>query len=609
MPANPTTPVAAMQGFPATLGEAVQESAERYGDRVFLRRRHSQVKEPVTFRELAKDVTRLAACLASRGILKGDRIGLMSENRSEWFVVDLAAASIGAVDVPRGADTAPGEMQFILGHSGCRIAFVENDRLALELSDRQSELPELEFICSMQATTEISGIATLPELLAEGDAWLEKNSLDPLTSRVNANDLLTIVYTSGTTADPKGVMLTHHNVLSNVRTANMVLDFSSDDCVLSALPPWHMYERMIDYVALTYGAPMVYTDRRQLKDDLANESPTVFAAVPRIWETIHDGIVNQCRKLSPRRAAMMKFVLTTCRRVGGETATTRDRLVHRALKITVLKRFQRLTGGRLRVAVSGGGALPSHVDETLLGLGFPLINGYGLTETSPVVSVRRPEENRCGTIGPPLPETAVEIRDDDGQKIMNGETGVIWIRGPGVMQGYYKNAERTRSVLADGWFNSGDLGKIDARGEIRITGRAKDTIVLASGENVEPEHIEAAIKVSPYIEQAVVVGQDRKGLGALLVVDADTLANEIPKSEWDVDGAFVRSKAVRKLIRKELDLLLTRQRGFRPSEHIATFTLMHEPMTTDNGCMTATLKVKRHIVTDRHGDTIDAMFG
>ena len=273
----------------------------------------------------------------------------------------------------------------------------------------------------------------------------------------------------------------------------------------------------------------------------------------------------------------------------------------------MLKRFQQLTGGRLRVAVSGGGALPDHVDQTLVGLGFPLLNGYGLTEASPVVSVRLPEENRCGTIGPPLPETEVEIRDEDGNRLPAGESGVIWVRGPGIMKGYYRNPERTNAVLSDRWFNSGDLGRIDERGNICITGRAKDTIVLASGENVEPEHVEAAIKVSPFIDQAVVVGQDRKNLGALLVL-ADSLENEIPREKWGIDGAFVTSDEVRKLIRKELDALLSRAQGFRPSERVATFRLMHEPMSTDNGCMTATLKVKRHVVQGRYTDAIDEMF-
>jgi len=596
-------------GFPVTLGVAVQRSAETHGDRVFLRRRHSQLEEPVTFRQMAEDVHRLAACLVSRGITKGDRIGLMSENRCEWFLIDLAAATIGAVDVPRGADTAPEEMQFILTHSGCRIVFVENDRLARELSERRAEMPDLEAVCTMLPSSDVDGVTAMPELLAEGDAWLDEHgSLEQITAAVQPDDLLTIVYTSGTTADPKGVMLTHHNVLSNARNVNMVLGCDETDRVLSALPPWHVYERIIDYVALTIGAEIIYTNRRQLKEDLAKQQPTLFAGVPRIWETIHDGIINQCRKLPPRRAALMNAVLSNCRRVGAGSAGLRDRMIHRLLKMSVLKRFQSLTGGRLRIAVSGGGSLPDHVDQTLLGLGIPLINGYGLTETSPVVSVRLPGQNRCGTIGPALPETTVEIRDEDGRKLPDGEIGVIWIHGPGVMQGYYRNPERTDAVIVDGWFNSGDLGMIDACGDIRITGRAKDTIVLASGENVEPERVEAALKVSPFIEQAVVVGQDRKSLGALLVVAADAMENEIPRAEWEPDGDFLRSEAMRKLIRAELDSLTTRSKGFRPSEQIARFTLMHTPMTPDNGFLTATLKVKRHVVQDSYGEAIDEMF-
>ena len=512
--------------------------------------------------------------------------------------------------MPRGSDTAPGEMQFILRHSGSKLVFVETDQLARDLLAHRGSLPDLEQVCTLRDETEVDGVLTIPQLLERGRQWNKKNpgALAARTERVRPDDLLTIVYTSGTTAEPKGVMLTHKNVLSNVRTANMVFDFYAEDRFLSTLPSWHMYERIMDYIALAFGAEIVYTDRRNLKKDLIEMQPTLFAAVPRIWEAIFDGFVSHCKKLPPRKRKLMEVTLRICQRIAGGRAGLRDKLAHRVLRATVLKKFAKITGGRMRVAVSGGGALPTHVDEALLGLGLPLCNGYGLTETSPVVSARPPNDNRSGTIGPALPETEVEILDDAGATLPTGEIGLIWIKGPGVMQGYYKNPQGTARVLRDGWFNSGDLGCVDRDGVIRITGRAKDTIVLASGENAEPEPLETAIKMSSLIDQAVVVGQDQKGLGALLVVAAECLEHEVPREEWKIDGPLVTSKRVHDLLRAELDTHIARDAGFRPTDHIARFRVLHEPLTPDNGLMTQTLKVKRHVIQEKFGEVIAAMF-
>jgi len=585
-------------------------AAQRHGDNVFLPRRHSRGGDPVTFRELATQARRLSAGLRSVGIGRGDRVGIMSENRYQWLLADLATASLGAIDVPRGADTAPAEMRFILDHSGCRFTFVETNRLALEMHEHLDQLQSVQRICSLESDCDVPGVLSLTDLMREGDAWLQAkpNDVDELAAQVRPEDLLTIVYTSGTTANPKGVMLTHANITSNVRRINSVFEFGPEDRFLSVLPPWHAYERIMDYIALHTGAELVYTDRRRVKDDLVAQAPTVFAAVPRMWESLHDGIMTRFQKLPPRRRALMKSMLESRRRIGQGNPRITDRLLDPILRTTMLKKIHRVTGGRLRVAVSGGGALPAHVDQCLLGLGVPLVNGYGLTETSPVVSVRTPKDNRWGTIGHPLPETTVEIRDDNRRPLSPGETGVIWIRGPGVMQGYYNNAEETDRVLVDGWFNSGDLGRIDPDGQIIITGRAKDTIVLAGGENVEPERLETAIKISPFIEQAVVLGQDRKSLGALLVVACELLEHEISREHWGIDGPFITSKEVNDLIRAELDSLLTRDQGYRSVERIACFRLIHQPMTPENGFLTQTLKVKRHVVRERYGRLIEEMF-
>ena len=242
-------------------------------------------------------------------------------------------------------------------------------------------------------------------------------------------------------------------------------------------------------------------------------------------------------------------------------------------------------------------------------MGIPLRNGYGLTETSPVAAVRLPEQTDPGHIGPPLPHTRIEVRRADGSVCGDDETGVLWIKGPQIMRGYYQNPERTREVLTDdGWFNSGDLGHRDRHGNYWITGRAKDTIVLAGGENVEPEPIETLIKTSPLIEQAVVVGQDQKALGALIVPCFEALEHEVAKTEWGQAGDVLTGETVHKLYRRELDRLVTRDNGCRPTDRIATLQVLSEALTPDNGLLTQTLKVRRHVVAERYADVIAALF-
>jgi long-chain acyl-CoA synthetase len=600
MPSFPST-------FPALLDQVVRPRA----DRVFLPRRTAQDHSPITFGRLVDDVDRLATALLDLGIRREDHVGLVAENRYEWLLIDMAMASIGVVDVPRGSDTTPTELQFILQHSGCCAAFAENDDVARELLDMQSALPQLRHVIVMADATDVDGALALGDLLRRGDEQRAEQAalLQETRGQVGPHDLLTIVYTSGTTAEPKGVMLTHDNVMSNVRVCTDVLHVTDQDSFLSVLPAWHMYERIMDYLALATGGQLVYTDRRRIKEDLQNAKPTIFAAVPRIWEMLHDGVVNTALKLQGMQGKLFRRCLQLSRKVGAGKASVLDRLQHKVLDGIVNKKVRSNLGGRLRLCVSGGGALPRHVDETFLGMGIPIRNGYGLTETSPVAAVRLPEQTGPGHIGPPLPHTSIEARKDDGSACGPNETGVLWIQGPQIMRGYYENPSRTKEVLSDdGWFNSGDLGHRDEHGNFWITGRAKDTIVLAGGENVEPEPIETLIKTSPLIEQAVVVGQDQKALGVLIVPCFEALEHEVPKTEWNVQGDVLANATVQKLYRRELDRLITRENGCRLTDRIATVQVLSDALTPDNGLLTQTLKVRRHVVAERYADVIAALF-
>ncbi|MCA3010075.1 MAG: long-chain fatty acid--CoA ligase [Phycisphaerales bacterium] len=600
-----------MASVPSTFPALLRDVVAKRSATVFLPRRRATDPRPVTFGDLLRDVDALATALLGHGVRRGDRVGVIAENRYEWLLIDQALASLGAISVPRGVDTTPKELAFLLRHSGCTLAFADDDRVGRDLLALRGELPALRSVVVMQDRTEVAGAQALGDLLREGAATASARAevLAAARAEVQPDDLLTIVYTSGTTAEPKGVMLTHRNVLTNLAVVTDVLHVTDADSFLSVLPAWHMYERIMDYLALATGAQLVYTDRRRIKEDLAGVKPTVFAAVPRIWEMLHDGLVGHAQKLPGLKGKLLRRGLALSRLVGGGRARLDQRLVHALLDRIVLKKVRATLGGRLRLCVSGGGALPRHVDETMLGLGLPLKNGYGLTETSPVASVRLPHQRTPGHIGPPLPQTQIEARTADGTRCAVGATGVLWIRGPQVMRGYYDNQRRTAEVLtADGWFCSGDLGHVDAAGNVWITGRAKDTIVLAGGENVEPEPVEAVIKTSPFVEQAVVLGQDQKALGALLVPRVERLEQQIPRAQWDVRDGELHGREVHALLRRELDRVLVRDNGIRPCDRVAQFRVLAEPLTPENGLLTQTLKVRRHVVVERFAPLLAALF-
>jgi long-chain acyl-CoA synthetase len=452
---------------------------------------------------------------------------------------------------------------------------------------------------------------------------------------VGPGDLATIVYTSGTTGRPKGVMLTHGNILANLTCISQVIHIGPGETVLSILPSWHRYERTVEYAALRGGGEIVYTTLRTFKEDLQAVQPRFFASVPRIWTKIHEKATGRIAESPPlqraiamaawsagTRAVVARKVLSGeadpgsgPRRPGRLRALVEwlvcAPVLHLVCRGVVFRPVRRAAGGRRRGALSGGASLPSALDLFFEVVGLKLLNGYGLTETSPVLTCRRFEHNVIGTVGQPLPDTQVRVVDPAGGDVAPGATGRILVRGPQVMVGYYRDPEATARVLSrDGWLDTGDLGRLLSSGDLVLTGRAKDTIVLANGENVEPEPIEERIKTSRYVDQVVIVGQDREYLGALVVpafgeLEAWARRRALPSSSFQ---ELLEQEAVLDLIREQLGQRAGSALNGRPAEVVKRFRLLEQEFSIEAGTLTPTLKVRRPVVLERYRAEIEGLF-
>ncbi len=631
--------------MPQTLNAMFLESVAAHGDRPAFKARDHETYQPITYGALYELVRALGTGLLDLGIRPGDHVALFSDNRLEWIVSDLAVLGIGCADVPRGSDSTAEEFRYILAHSDATATLVENEALLKKLLSASGgqgpALPNLQALVVLDeafAGSPDKRVHPFDAVLRRGRVLLERGhkGFDTYCKEVRPDDLATIIYTSGTTGEPKGVLLTHANFLHNVRVATPLLQVVPDDRFLSILPSWHAFERIAEYIALRAGASTAYTSPKTLADDLLLERPTVLVSVPRIWEGVYQKVLKKVREESPfkravfeqllgasRRHAWARRVLEgreTCYEDSGALLTTLKRQTARAtllattpLNLVAQRAFAAIrakTGGCLRLAVSGGGALPRHIDEFFDTVGITILEGYGLTETSPVVSVRIPGREVLGTVGPPLPETEVKITDEKGRSLPRGTQGIIKVRGPQVMPGYYKDPKRTAQVIdPEGWFDTGDLGRLTLTGEIAITGRVKDTIVLLGGENVEPAPIEAKLTESPYVAQVMVVGQDQKSLAALLVPRLETLA------EWAAGQGLafkepvdlLRREAVRELYKAEIRRLVGLETGFKPFERVARFRLLSEEFRVGEE-LTHTLKMKRNIIAKKYARLIREMY-
>ncbi|HET6162276.1 MAG TPA: AMP-binding protein [Planctomycetota bacterium] len=561
----------------------------------------------LTSGDVLAQAARVADALHELGVRRGEPVLLLSENRERWLLCDLALLALGSPDVPRGAEAPADEVAYIAEKVGARVAIVERPEL----------LGRIAGAARIEVTVLLTGTApralSFEELLAKARPGAEERFAARVAER-SADEVASIVFTSGTTGRPKGVVLTQANLAANLTQVLAVIGYLHEGgTLLSILPPWHMFERMVEYALLTLGLSIVYSDRRHFGKDFAARAPAVVGAVPRLWMMILEGVRAKVAAAPPRKRRLVEFALelgarrARRRRFPGTPFSLRDALlapVDGLLRKVVLSKIvhalgaQRLSEG---LAISGGGTLPDHVDLFFASLGIDLTNGWGLTETAPVLTLRTPGHNVGGTVGQPLAGTEVVARDaETSAPLAAGRRGILHARGPQVMRGYLDDPAATAAVLSpDGWFNTGDLGHVTADGDVVITGRAKDTIVLLSGENVEPEPIENALTSSPLIEQAVVVGQDEKHLAALIVPRGAGGAGE-PAASAPVERAA--------RLRLEIDECVCVRKGFRAHERIVRFRVLEAPLTVESGLLSQTLKVKRAVVQERFAAEIRALF-
>ena len=630
-----------------SLVEIPFKSADDFPDRISHKVRIGKSFIEKTYRELAEDIKAVAAAFDNIGIKAKDHVSFFVCNRYEWIVNDFALMLISAVSVPRGSDTTVKEQQFLYQHSDSNYLILENPEQLKELLGTFSD--EDINRCKKIIIIEDGEIQSFDEeiqkkiyfydnLLTEGRDMVKINDKTELfLQEIVPEDKITIVYTSGTTGNPKGVMLNHVNFLQQVfaNTERLQVNRDEQETTVVMLPSWHVFEMAFEYVGIYLGLMFVYSSPMRFASDLQMFMPHLIISVPRVWESIYQKIIKAIGEMSGLKKHIIFSLIKHNQRylysslyLKGAYISYENRsplrkyfssLKHRFRKSSnylqhkaaekLFTSFQVKVGGRLRVAVCGAGSLPLYLDELFNSIGIPIVNAYGMTETSPGLISREIHRNTFGSTGIPFQNTEIKLLKEDGTKALVGEKGILYGKGPQVMTGYYKNLKATEAVLKDGWMNTGDIAVQSENDEYVIVGRFKDTIVLSGGENVEPENIESKMKESAYIDHAVVLGQDMKRLTALVAVNEDELMSLAAKLKLQVGEYMVTEEEsienphILELLKTEIDRLISKEHGFRPFEKISKVLLVRNSFTIGKE-LTQSLKVKRKYVEDKYKNLI-----
>lgn len=607
---------------------------------------------PTTYAELYRQVAELGSGLLDLGIKKGDHVGLISDNRKEWFICDLAILSIGAADVPRGCDSTRQEIAYILGFAECATVFAENETQLEKILDSKKDIPTLKRIVVLDEAFQhaeslsdrirelIGGVEVMAfrDLMEKGRDYLAKHPVEfeEAGNPISKDDLATLIFTSGTTGEPKGVMLTHEAFMNQVRGVPKLIHVGPGDIWLAVLPVWHSFERIMQYVALGTASALAYSKPigKIMLEDFQKIRPTWMASVPRIWSSVKAGVYRNVTAEGGIKKALFLFFVGVAgfhaslnymvrgllprfkrrSRILDFTAAIIPYLLVYPLRalgsVLVFKKIKEKLGGRFVAGISGGGALPSDVDKFFAAAGILLLEGYGLTETAPVLGVRAQDHPVPGTVGPVFPGMEIKIVDEQGKTLPPGTKGLVMARGPQIMMGYYRKPELTDQIIDDeGWLDTGDLGMLTHDNELKIMGRAKDTIVLLGGENIEPNPIEQKLQESTYIEQSIVLGQDQKFLAALLVPNFDEIESYAKENSisYMTNEDLIESPEIIELFNHEIYELVSPKNGFKPFERIFRFKLLSKPFELGDE-LSQKQEIKRHVITEKYEKEIKELF-
>jgi len=601
----------------------------------------------LTFKQFYEQIKQFACGLISIGVKRGDHIGIISDNRKEWIIADFAILGIGAADVPRGMDATDAEISYILNHSECKVVLAENSAVCDRILSHSKEMPKLKTIIVMDEDFKIKDlkakkgmkkILRFQEIQESGKKQLAKEpqAFEQEVEKGEASDLATIIYTSGTTGEPKGVMLCHGNFMHQIRAVPGVIYVDPEHICLSVLPVWHSFERTIEYVFLSLGAKLAYSKPigSIMLADIAEINPQWLPSVPRIWEGVWAAVYRKIKGEGGVRFALFKFFITIGKAQSHLSNMLRGLLPQFKRRIRILdiilsfipflllfpfkllgsvlvfSKIKAKIGRSFVAGISGGGALPPYVDKFFQAVGILLLEGYGLTEAAPVVSVRLQKRPIPNTVGPLLRGTEGKIIDESGQELRPGKMGVLHVKGGQVMMGYYKKPKETQKVLYDeGWLNTGDLAMFTHKGELKIVGRVKDTIVLRGGENVEPQPIEETVVQSTYIDQVIVLGQDQKFLAALAVLNDEAIQeyaglNNIPYQSIE---ELREAAEIYELVMAEINAVVSPRTGFKVWERIYRIKILTNHFEVGNE-LTASLKMKRQVINDIYKREVAELF-
>jgi long-chain acyl-CoA synthetase len=623
-----------------TLIGLLQESVVKYASLAAVKSRNPNGSfTTLTYAELYTSVKELGTGLISIGLSPGMHVAIVAENTHKWLISDLAVLGSAAVDVPLSSRLADKELEHPLAHADCEIALVEDASVLSRLLAMRRRLPRLRKIVAMELAgpkpfagsgAERVMIYSWEDVLKKGRTKIQRGDrqFDLRAAGVAPTDTATILYTSGTTGRPRGVMLSHANVMHNVSTVHSSINPEPGSTWLSILPVWHSFERAVEYCSIYFGGAVAYSQPSDWKifDDLKTQRPDYLIVVPALLEAMQKSIEKRVNSFDTFLMRFEKFYLVFSGYLTGRYPRFRreERLLEifaAILPLVILspvklashfllqRRMRALMGGNLKAIICGGGPLSIQLDRYFTAIGIDILEGYGLTEASPIVSVRSEKQPVLGTVGRPLPDTEIRIVGENGESLPAGRKGTVHVKGPQVMQGYYKDPAATRGMLTpEGWLDTGDIGIRTIDGNLMITGRARNAILLRSGERVEPEPIETVIQESPYVQQAVVVGDNRENIGVLIVPHMDSLrAWTNSRGIAAEDKELVHNPAVFRFYQEEVQSRLVAGGIYLPGGRAARLALL--PTSFEVGReLTRTLSKRRLVIAEMYAPVIERLY-